>query len=327
MIDERTLARWAKELGFCEAALCSAKEFALTKAIADKQPSIAERRQLKYVPQDDDPKIKSLAVLLWPYLPAALPKEREVFVDSYYHASHTAYHASRMLEAKLQAAGCFAQANVAYPAREAAMRAGMGVIGQNSMLITPLNGSRVVIILMATDIESEQKENDQGRKGCLRCGRCAAVCPSGAIDQQGMTHPERCLRNYMMEGIVVPEAVRSKMGMVLIGCDMCQRVCPMQPRYDEGMQNEAVFTLDEFMTDDPQQFKTAVSRLGQMIGQNAARPQRVRAQAALLAGNIKDPAYLPVLKRWSEMPFEAVSEHSKWSMRMICKDWKSDAGT
>lgn len=327
MTDEKTLKLWAKALGFCDAALCSAEEFTLTKAIAQGQPPIAERRQLKYAPHDDDPRIKSLAVLLWSYQPAALPKGREVFIDSYYEASHAAYHASRRLEAKLREAGCFAQANVAYPAREAAVRAGMGIIGQSSMLITPEHGTRVVIILMATDIETDRKDRKQENKSCLRCGRCAEFCPSGAIDQHGMMHPERCLRNHMMEGSVVPEAVRSKMGMVLIGCDICQRVCPMQPRYDSGKQNEASFTLDEFVTNDQQQFKETVLRLGQLIGKNAARPQRVRAQAALLAGNSKDPAYLPVLECWSEMPFEAVSEHAKWSITEIRKEWKSDVGT
>ena len=60
-----------------------------------------------------------------------------------------------------------------------------------------------------------------------------------------------------------------------------------------------------------------VSLLANEIGRNAARPQRVRAQAALLAGNSGNPAYLPVLNQWAQAPFDAVREHALWAIRQI----------
>ena len=318
IMNEKTLRIWAQELGFGQAALCSADDFVMTKCLIDEQPDLPERRQLRFSPVNDYPEIRSLAVLLWPYMAAPNCSGKEVFVDNYYEASNLAYHAARQLEKKLIEAGCFACANVPYPAREAAVRARLGVIGRNSMLITPEYGTRVVIILMATDVPVEQNEKC-ALGDCLACGRCKAICPSGAIDENGMSHPERCLRNYMMEGIIVPEHIREKMRMTMIGCDLCQRVCPMQTAASDSLRQDFM-TLDEFITEDALSFKAAVERLGKHIGVNLARPQRVRAQAALLAGNSKESAYLPVLETWSKLPFEAVREHSLWAISQICGD-------
>lgn len=317
MMDERTLRAWAEELGFAKAALCPAAAFERAKQIVSRQAPLAERRQLRFEPEADDSRTKSLAVLLWPYAPPHLTQGEMLFVDSYYPASNQAYHAAKRLEERLTTAGCFARANVSYPAKEAAVRAGLGRIGRNSLLITPEYGTRVVIILMATDIACDpvEKETCEEKTGCASCGRCAAACPSGAMDEQGLTHPERCLRNFMMEGNVTPEPLRKKMGMRLLGCDICQRVCPMQP--DSAQTAPIQIRLDELVTADQGAFSETVSRLGALIGRNAARPQRVRAQAALLAGNSGNAAYLPVLCEWTQSPFEAVREHAVWAMEQI----------
>ena len=317
MMDERTLRVWAEELGFAKAALCPATAFEQARQAVSRQAPLAERRQLRFEPEEDDSRTKSLAVLLWPYAPPHLTQGEILFVDSYYPASNLAYHAAKKLEERLTAAGCFAKANVSYPAKEAAVRAGLGRIGRNSLLITPEFGTRVVIILIATDIACDpvEKESCGEEMGCLGCGRCAAACPSGAMNQQGLAHPERCLRNFMMEGNVTPEPLRKRMGMRLLGCDICQRVCPMQPDLAHTVPIE--IRLDELVTADQSAFSETVSRLGALIGRNAARPQRVRAQAALLAGNSGNAAYLPVLREWAQSPFEAVREHAIWAMEQI----------
>lgn len=312
--SEETLFACAKRLGFAEAALCSAAAFEAARDAVCAQPPIRERRQLRFVPMQDDARTRSLAVLLWPYSPARIEGAGRVFVDSYYDASNAAYHAARALEETVKACGGFARANAPYPAREAAVRAGLGLIGRNGLLITPRFGSRVVIILLATDLPAPQR-GAEGEKECLSCGRCALACPAGAIDEAGMRHPERCLRNFMMEGVVVPEALRERMGMRLLGCDVCQRVCPMQPPL--ACDKREAPPLGEFLTADEVAFSAAVARLADRIGRNAARPQRVRAQAALLSGNRRDPACLPVLRKWAQSPFEAVREHARWAIERI----------
>lgn len=315
-IDEKTFAQLARLAGFGRTGFCSAAAFTAERKAVERGPEIAERRQLRFDPTADDPRTKSIAVMLWPYVPAAQEEDGCVFVDGYYFASNAAYHAARALEAQLTEAGHFAKANVSYPAREAALRAGMGVIGQNGMLITPEYGSRFVIILMATDIVHTAPDCGE-HGGCLHCGRCAKACPAGAIDARGLSCPERCIRNFMMEGVVAPEALREKMGMRLIGCDICQRVCPMQPKFEAG--KTLGLKLCALVTEDQSLFSAAIQKLSGEIGKNAARPQRVRAQAALLAGNSGDAKYLPVLESWTNLPFEAVAEHARWAKERLSK--------
>lgn len=322
-IDESTLAGWARDAGFAECALCDANDFDSERLVVAGQPPLAERRQLRFCPGEDWPQIQSLAVLLWPYAEHEdEPPAGQVFVDGYYEASNAAYHAAAALEERLTHAGCFARANVSYPARRAAVRAGLGLIGNNGLLITHNYGTRVVIILLATDIPVVRERVKAWRTSCLNCGRCTQACPAGALGAEGMTHPERCMRNFMMEGIVVPEALRPRMGMRLIGCDVCQRVCPMQRPLEEATHQG--FALGEFVTADEAAFSAGVARLARQIGRNVARPQRVRAQAALLAGNSGNTAFLPVLRVWAQSDFEAVRTHARWAIGQLAQE--EDAG-
>lgn len=306
----------ALRLGFGDAGACGVLPFERERQIVACQPVIGERKQLRFAPQEDCPWAKSLLVLLWPYRQAALPsKDDEVFIDSYYFASNAAYHAARALEGWMVQHGIRAQANVSYPARKAAVRAGLGIIGHQGLLIHPEFGTRTVIILLAVDTALPEQKDVKLIGTCMQCGRCTAACPAGAIDGQGMSHPERCLRNFMMEGVVFPEQFRKKMGNKLIGCDNCQRVCPMQPA--RGVEVPQPFLLSELMTTDDAAFRTGVARLGMLIGRNAARPQRVRAQAALLAGNRKNPKDISVLQDWAQSDFEAVRVHAQWALSQM----------
>lgn len=56
---------------------------------------------------------------------------------------------------------------------EAAARAGLGVVGDNGLLIHPLYGSYVFIGELVTDLPL--KGVGQEPEGCLHCGRCAAA--------------------------------------------------------------------------------------------------------------------------------------------------------
>jgi len=188
------------------------------------------------------------------------------------------------------------------------------VIGHNGLLIHPKYGSRVVIILMATGFETKGDSIRRMEGSCLRCGRCIAACPSGAIDSRGMSHPHRCLRNFMMEGVVVPDSLRQAMKNRLLGCDLCQRVCPMQPKGEDEIQP---YRLDDFTCMQDAGFSRSLERLSAIIGKNTARPQRVRAQAALLCGNVGGRQDLPALRTWAESDFDAVREHARWAIKQI----------
>ena len=67
--------------------------------------------------------------------------------------------------------------------RITAVEAGLGTLGLNSMLLTPRFGPRVYLGALMTNLELEPDELIEGElcPGLEECGRCAAVCPAGAI--------------------------------------------------------------------------------------------------------------------------------------------------
>jgi len=116
--------------------------------------------------------------------------------------------------------------------RAAAAAAGLGVIGQNGLLITRSYSSYVFIFEIFTDLPADTEP--QVPESCIGCGKCRDACPalrencdclSSLTQKKGeLTARER-------------EIIRSN-GYIW-GCDVCQEVCP----YTElAVKNGTVFT-------------------------------------------------------------------------------------
>lgn len=116
------------------------------------------------------------------------------------------------------------------PEREAAALAGLGVRGLHSLVILPPWGSYVFLGTILTDLPLEGPSRPA--PDCIRCGRCAAACPGGAIGPKGVD-PERCLSHLTQKkGALTREQEALLTAHPLVwGCDLCQRVCP----YNEGV--------------------------------------------------------------------------------------------
>jgi len=70
--------------------------------------------------------------------------------------------------------------------RLAAVEAGMGTLGLNNMLLTPQFGPRVYLCGMMANLEVEPDTPLEGELclGPTECGRCAEICPAGAIPRR-----------------------------------------------------------------------------------------------------------------------------------------------
>lgn len=104
-----------------------------------------------------------------------------------------------------------------------AVRAGLGFIGLNNQLITPV-GSRVFLaeILWTADVEPSQP----CAASCLKCRRCIDACPGHALDGTGGLDARRCLSYLTIEYRGdLPDDL--KLPGRIYGCDICQDVCPL----------------------------------------------------------------------------------------------------
>jgi epoxyqueuosine reductase len=107
-----------------------------------------------------------------------------------------------------------------------AVKAGLGWIGKNSMLITPRNGSYFFIGEIITDLELAYDEASGGDY-CGDCTRCIDACPTSAIGNDRMIDSRKCISYLTIEKRgELPEEYRGEYKQWIFGCDICQEVCP-----------------------------------------------------------------------------------------------------
>ena len=108
--------------------------------------------------------------------------------------------------------------------RDVAMKAGLGWIGKNTCLLNKKYGSFFFIGLILTDLELKSSERDHDH--CGRCDRCLKACPTGALTAYALD-ATKCLAYHNIEKKGVRDS--SYWGYFkkqLVGCDICQDVCP-----------------------------------------------------------------------------------------------------
>ncbi len=106
-----------------------------------------------------------------------------------------------------------------------ALKAGLGVLGKNSLLLTPKYGSFIFIgeIITTLEIKSETRELQK----CIGCNLCINSCPGKAINYNSV-NTELCA-GYLNQkkGDLSPEEIEIITKSASIwGCDICQLVCP-----------------------------------------------------------------------------------------------------
>lgn len=103
-----------------------------------------------------------------------------------------------------------------------AVRAGIGFVGRNRLLIVPGAGSYVFIGSVLTTVRFMPDAPNEGT--CDGCGRCIAACPGKALSEEGVD-ARRCLSYLTIEHRgEFPDG--TNLHGHLYGCDTCQRVCP-----------------------------------------------------------------------------------------------------
>ena len=108
--------------------------------------------------------------------------------------------------------------------REAAVRAGVGFYGKNTMVITPSHGSWVVLGTLVSDVEVDSTEPLE--LDCGSCRLCVDACPTAALDEPGVLDATRCLSYWTQAPEQIPEEYRVELDEMVYGCDVCQDVCP-----------------------------------------------------------------------------------------------------
>lgn len=109
-----------------------------------------------------------------------------------------------------------------------AVRAGLGWIGRNSLLVTPNNGSMLHLGELVIDEEVDHYDMPMEATGCGECRRCIEACPNNAILDNRTIDTRRCISCRTIEREAENEQV--SLDGWIFGCDSCQSVCPYNKR-------------------------------------------------------------------------------------------------
>lgn len=119
-----------------------------------------------------------------------------------------------------------------------AKEAGLGWIGKNSLLIHPRMGSFIFIGELVLDLELEYDE-PFGNSLCGSCTRCMDSCPTGAIIAPSVLDARKCISYLTIETKEdIPESLTGNLSNCLIGCDICQHVCPWNSKASQHLVEE-----------------------------------------------------------------------------------------
>ena len=205
--------------------------------------------------------------------------------------------------------------------RAAAARAGLGWFGKNGNILTPTLGSWVLLGQIITDLPLVPDR--PLAKTCGQCSRCIPSCPTDAIVAPYVVDNRRCISFLTIEHDgVIPIELRSAMGNLVFGCDICQEICPVNRKAlatedaNFGRRDLSSLDLVELLEMTEQEFRqrfagTPIMRAG-WLG--------MRRNACIALGNSGDPAAAPTLQRALDDPAAIIRQHAAWALGIIGGD-------
>ena len=101
--------------------------------------------------------------------------------------------------------------------KHAAQAAGVGILGKNSLLITPQFGNRVHLVSVITDLDLEPDPLVEDDLCPQKCRLCLDACPPGAL-KGGQVVIQKPCREFV--GKTLPN------GNWVYACWECRKVCP-----------------------------------------------------------------------------------------------------
>ncbi len=198
-----------------------------------------------------------------------------------------------------------------------AAAAGLGFTGKNTLQIWPARTSWMFLAILFVDAPTEP--DPPLKDHCGRCTRCLTGCPTQAFVGPRHLDARRCISYWTIEARgLAPRELRSKFGRWILGCDVCQEVCPHNttppdPEEDDLLPRHAWLDLDEILA-------TADDALEQrFIGTPLRRPGAIglKRNCLVALGNLKDPGGEKSIETGLIHPSPVVRSAAVWAAQQI----------
>lgn len=210
--------------------------------------------------------------------------------------------------------------------RSYAQKAGLGWIGKNTMLINPEQGSWFFLGEILTSLKLAYDTPFQADH-CGTCTRCLEACPTNALKEEHVLDATACISYLTLEhrGSIAPEK-RPWLGNHLVGCDICQEVCPWNrdpivtsvqdffPKEGLNEKGPGILSLEEISKFKPEDFQKFFfeSPLKRLKYEGLLR------NAVIAMGNSGNTQFIQTLETMkSRVQNSMIEEHIDWAIEKL----------
>ena len=137
---------------------------------------------------------------------------------------------------------------VRLPQKLLAVRSGLAQYGKNNITYVAGMGSfhRPVVFISDLSCAEDSWREPSVLDFCENCNACAKACPTDAIgSDRFQLHAERCLTFFNERHNDFPQWLSPSWHNSLVGCMICQKVCPANKKFVKWMEAGATFNTAE----------------------------------------------------------------------------------
>jgi epoxyqueuosine reductase len=193
--------------------------------------------------------------------------------------------------------------------RAAAVRAGVGWWGKNTMVLAPEVGPWMLLGSVVTD--AGLAVDEPMTRDCGTCDACLPACPTGALVAPGVLDARRCIAALAQLPGPIPEELRVAMGDRVYGCDDCLDACPPGARRARSATSvRGRVEIEHLLTADDETLLAEYDRF-YLPRRN---PSVLRRNALVAAGNSGSARLRPTVERYVDDPDALLAEHARWAL-------------
>jgi epoxyqueuosine reductase len=204
------------------------------------------------------------------------------------------------------------------PDKLAAVRAGLGRYGKNSLIQTERFGSCVMFVTVVTNAPLDPAGAPLEGDPCQKCDLCLQSCPTRAFKAPYLVRRRLCITDWLW-GNPVPPALREKQENRLFGCGDCIRVCPknrkLEPRRSYPVPLENVNEHPELLplaAAESAVYRRTFPAFPLRAGVNA-----LRGNVIIALGNTADETAIGPLTLVLRHKHPRIRSYSAWSLGRI----------
>jgi epoxyqueuosine reductase len=163
------------------------------------------------------------------------------------YAFSTDKHVADFLEAYLASEG-YRLKKVRLPEKLLAVRSGLARYGKNNITYVKGAGSfhRPVVFISDFPCQADDWGEPTVMEQCEQCNTCMQACPTAAIgSDRFLLHAGRCLTFHNERSNDFPEWLSPSWHNSLVGCMICQKVCPANKDILKWTESAGTFEREE----------------------------------------------------------------------------------